>query len=1508
MVKPGGSANINGILYQLLRTLGEAVEIRLNNCGVEGDELEKALLIVEPVDGGDLQLRLAKTKRVEQIKAKSGGGTWSLKSVVENVLPDLYRGVCDSCDGDVEFVFTTEGRIGNWKETLAFFQSVELSSTNGVSERRHKMGNRRLTDDELIEQICKCVSSVAEFKNEARQTTRRKVLFMLSRFSMPNPLRLESLITSINNFLIAHVDIDEEVDGKRRELCSIVLELAANGDQTVTAAQLLQKANLPLSTFRNEKSVVKRLSSRLARRTAQDFYEKDLDVRFAKSISKPITILSSDSGYGKTWSLAGIAHSQARNEKSVAWVSAHRGNDAIAAEAANELWKQGLDRDRPLTLDRIARRRNRVLGLGHPQGNWAVVCVDDVSLAGAQQLVRLDWQDWGIALVMATSNEVADQIRISEAINRVDVVEFSLPELKDYMSKRDKDWALLSDPIREFIRRPILAKLFCDIGHENDANYRPENEFELMELFWAQISNPIDLAVLRDLASTVFEGDAHPIPAEFQLKRGIEDSVLGRLKKLGWLRNFNDGHFGFWHTRLLSFALAKSLALRFESGTIDIEELCELVQRCDYDSRNTRKIRFGYTPFDLLWLLRKSACRNIDEQGHWKILAALERYNGFGHEDKRLYETSIPYLGASIVPVLFERIKNIESDVENGLADRVFSALAKIVDVHNDELRDFVLKLLSSKEDSKLKLGLMLSAKFPLASDIDAIWDICCANSLVKNEKSADFQKDRLISRALEEICKLNINWLDAKLSTESNEHLPQLVYALAEIESEEAGHVWEKQKSRIMNVIAKSDYRCLVNAIHNFRDTGELSTLVDYCSCEEEWVALHSCAVLACMNPEMAINAVQKLDSNRLWFGGGSIAQSFAAGLAPEFVNKQLHVARRPDSDSFANILQGIGDRLDSASVRWALDWLNDVLKRELTKKERRRELHIPLGLVAKLKGQVALETFRAMRGTELETQLLDFADSRVEQLGMWHDWEFESVKLILMKIAGNRIAELANRMLESSSQQAKRMACKLSLIRSNRKTAKLLESLALSDERWMGETGSPTFLQNRAVEALAANAFNAELIRVILSLGGRISDQVGHLKFSHPAMTDDEIQPAVDILRGQDKSKYANAILAIGQSGRTDFVEAIQEQFLASELDSEIAEYCMLALEDLSDQSAPIFDRLVEQYRTGHFKHAVLKVLDRSKDATPFSYLKLLPKKSFDRLDQNVLRYVAKQEETKDLVHDLVRENIIDTEDLNFFTGNKPEELMDPRDEDDRNRLWEHATVGDGGFFNGDQTTAIEKLAEVDKENAYRLAVDILKSDKRFRTRMPPLLLKINSKEATEFLINFSADCLEQKMLREIGLALREHAEGTLVKQCFATALVNANRKQRRSLGSLCGYLKSEWVSAELRTLAFGDRCLLVSKMAQSSIRMHQKEESARKIIERINIEHQNEIWGAIESVVHLVDPALLAMPEDSFDFLALFRQLPHCFSMYANELIKSRLKKLESNLDSVTRRWKD
>jgi hypothetical protein len=141
----GGAATCHGIWYQALWCVLQAATARVLRAGDSSSENETDLqLILEP-SGGDALLERPDHRRVVQLKTRSGG-TWSLKQVVQQVLPDLYQAVDLGNTGEVSYEFVTEGGMGQWGQVRRFFESLGGRLPAGASDAQFSKAYEGLDD------------------------------------------------------------------------------------------------------------------------------------------------------------------------------------------------------------------------------------------------------------------------------------------------------------------------------------------------------------------------------------------------------------------------------------------------------------------------------------------------------------------------------------------------------------------------------------------------------------------------------------------------------------------------------------------------------------------------------------------------------------------------------------------------------------------------------------------------------------------------------------------------------------------------------------------------------------------------------------------------------------------------------------------------------------------------------------------------------------------------------------------------------------------------------------------------------------------------------------------------------------------------------------------------------------------------------------------------------------------------------------------------------------------
>lgn len=1515
----GGSANINGILYQILGTLDQAMNLRLEAMVTNRDEILQARLIIEPSGGGgDLQIHSPRGRRIQQWKAKSKGGTWSLAKVVEDVLPDLYLAVADDASNANErYEFISEGTIGDWQHTYEFFRSLpNLPSPSEVPEalakapKRHMVGRRKLSDHGLFQHILKLIRKREEIGREPSELTVKKLWHLLQRFEIPAPVKQEQLLTRINDFLYQYVEFTEDVDSKRRELCGILTELAAKGSCTISAESLLKNANIPLYSFREWKRLQHRLRNRLDEQLKKEQYDPSLDVRPSPAFQDAVTIISGESGQGKTWRLASAALVASQDDSLVVWVPSSRGSLDVATYVARELWNYGLEHDKHLDLDRIADRRQQ----SNPdiRNPWAIVCVDDVrSKDEALAILRLDWRKWGISLLITTSPEIATTIESKTKHMVAPVRDFNFSELRDYLERRGRSWVQIAHDIRELIRRPVLAKTYADIA-ANEPGFNPRTEYDLLEAAWKQISDPTDIGLMRTLAGT-FQGDPpiYPWPTELILKHGGTSEAVKRLIRQGWLRDVGDGNVAVWHNRFLDWALAKFLLNEFNTGKRSIDQLAKNLQQYCGDVPPNR-IQLGYVPMDLLWLLLAPDSQSAKRTDLWQLVQALESYGGLGHDDEGLYRNLLASLGERIVPVLIARTKHSGEEEGNGIPMRVAEALRLIGRHHHDAVCELTKSCLADEHVAMSELGLRLAMAFPKSADPEQIWQIHRSQILLEKPGAESHCRLSLSTKAFNLVAEAHLDWLKQKLvAVDNNETcLSSLVYALSNLgDSGPARRIWVETKALLFEKVPQHERRCLVFCILCFNDRDEYHRLEDWAGSNTNSLGGTSVWALACRDPNRAINVLAKVPIQQLYGITINLGRALLS-VPPEAmcVECERLIRERPEhAIHFIAMLSGHGDRLTASLVSLILDQLEAELQIGIQSNEEEKPVSIyhALDLVTGLHGAIILAELRKRRGLTLEDLLCTLACSRISKTSDWADHLFNSSFEILKRIGGSGFTRLINSMLSAEHWQLRMQGCEAAMIRPDKDTCTLLRTACLSDKYYDSNPTQDHIVQQRAIDSLAALCENGSLVKGVLKLGSKISPYVTELRKDKPFISDDDLHPAIDLLDKPESDLYPNAIITIGISGRVEYQERIETILRGVDCKSRVAQACLLALHDLASNCDRIQERLIEQYRSGHHKFLVLKFFNKC-NVPSDSYLRLIQGiNTLDDIDSRIVRFLAKDAKIRPYIEAPVRQ-LVDRDGWLMFDA---VDLLDPESDRDRNRLWELSLQSDSGIhIVGSKAQSIQKLAFSDPDAAFDIGIESLRTDRRDRDSIPRVLMQIAPDRAVIEICKSLGATNDKSMCCAIGRAFREFAKADQVIDPLSELLASPDWKRRRAGAFIAGFLDDEAITNKLQHLAYSDTNLAIYGIAQDAIRMRQKEAEAIKLINSMPEASSSEIWSCIDFIIQLTDPGILTLSSDPLGFLPQLEKQPFVIRKYAVDAINKHLKKVNESISSPMGRWKD
>ena len=251
-------------------------------------------------------------------------------------------------------------------------------------------------------------------------------------------------------------------------------------------------------------------------------------------------LIAGGSGVGKTWQLARLLEAYGEARQVATLVPTAKTTETLLSRAAHDLWQRGLGETSDLTLVAVSNfLRELAPDAVAPR---AVVSADDVQDVDlARDLVRQDWADWGMRLVLTVPRAVAQSLQLTDgdAIHVHSVGDFSVDEVDTLLKQRGRQWAELPPDLEKLLRKPILAGLLLQLPYTSFQD-APHSEYEIFERYWQRIAakgRPGDEGIVTALAAHMYQSNPYPLPRPMWREIGLDsEDALARLDAAGWLR------------------------------------------------------------------------------------------------------------------------------------------------------------------------------------------------------------------------------------------------------------------------------------------------------------------------------------------------------------------------------------------------------------------------------------------------------------------------------------------------------------------------------------------------------------------------------------------------------------------------------------------------------------------------------------------------------------------------------------------------------------------------------------------------------------------------------------------------------------------------------------------------------------------------------------------------------------------------------------------------------------
>ena len=598
-----GAATAAGVLYQATWAVLQLAQSKVAHRKANGD----LQLTLEPKGGGgDVVLRIGPARRVVQLKTLSRG-TWSLKDIVVDVLPDLYRAV-DVAEDSVRYEFVTEGGRGNWDEPERTFKTL--------AKRLADAGNDVPTADAQLDaaQPIRFGGSGGDFwqptgmslkglidrvvahlradggpaEGEPADVTRRKVWHLLARFEFDGGHTQAAVRRRVEAALLAIAPHRERVPNLFDELVGKVTERSTVNGAVLTRADLFASVGLADVVRADDRFEIARRCQRATHDGLNRAeYRPGWDVRRPvgpdAALTVPITVFTGDSGAGKSWAV--YARVAAAPTVAVTLTESSGNAAADLQVVANAVWQSALKHDETLPLANVAARLATAMGpaRGTP---WLTACIDQVDdVKVANDLLKVPLEDWGVQLVVGCPPHVAavfDRHREKhpDRVQVCGVDRFEESQLRDYLRMRLGDRRdSTPNALLDLLRTPILANIYCQLwtsrGGQREAA-EPTTEYELLDTYWLRVGtvegeHDMDELRLRELAGLVAGDGSYPWSVDQRKSVELDDACFGRLQRAGWLRKTPAAVrlVEVPHDRLLVYATARWLMGRVRETQLD---------------------------------------------------------------------------------------------------------------------------------------------------------------------------------------------------------------------------------------------------------------------------------------------------------------------------------------------------------------------------------------------------------------------------------------------------------------------------------------------------------------------------------------------------------------------------------------------------------------------------------------------------------------------------------------------------------------------------------------------------------------------------------------------------------------------------------------------------------------------------------------------------------------------------------------------------------------------------
>ena len=1510
MTQIGGPAAINGFLYQILHHLDWLASVTLRG-KLNDQEVEDAFLVLEPLGGGDAQAEGCDFYLVEQYKTRQVG-TWSLSDIVA-VLCDLRKSVPTSLPKSAKYRFVTDGRAGKldtFKSFLADMKLVDGPDKLDNSNKKQFSNNLTLTNREFFEYINKNTES----KIPQLNTDVCDVAFhLLSRFEMEFCASGNALAIKIERVLRCYApDLGDE-RRVREQLVGVVLEELSTGETWLDydgINRIFQHVGLSIERLHRLARLPKTMRALTHERLVRLKYKFDRDVRDVLEWpeDKPVLLISGESGVGKTWQLGHLLEVSGREGKIVNLVLNAVDREDMLAQASRDLWQRGLGETSDKTLPAVSLFLREL----DPDNSSSrpIIALDDVQdIDLARDLVRQDWADWGMRLILTVPRTVAQSLDMSDsyAVHVHSVDDFSVEELDTLLKKTQRRWADLQSDLKVLLRKPILAGLFLELPYCT-VQRAPCSEYEIIDQFWKRIAakgKQVDEGIVLALAAHVQKGKPYPLLRPTWQEIGLtEEKALERLETTGWLRSTESGEVVFAHDRLLNWAVAKSLVNQFERNELSIEDLSDFLASEGASQDQLVSVQLNYVLMDIMWLLAVDA---QNSQTLSMLVARMEDSSYLGSYGETLYVHLLPTLGQRAVPILLERLNEItdesEGDYRIGLIGKAFATLTQQESVTLKETVDTLLKATSRDQQNAALVPLTIK---PDVDNLNRLWELHQQRHDALEDKAAvsshtDYQASFAALRAG---ILLDLPWLRERILTAEmeKESVSELGYLLNALDHDDASVIWEETRHALMTKVPVSKPRSLLYCIARFKDLENLDFVIKHLSHSKDFASSAALSALSVLDPLAAIERLIEVDETDLYLFRNQWLPVLLRSQ-PELTRRRIYELTETNPRGFlfiVDIFQDRPDDMDEEMLHFLLNSLEDNLYKHLDEVlvEDPRWLYHPLDFLGRITCPELLAILQAAADGELEKMITEIAYSRLHTNSNIRDSIRENARRVLILMSGKGITSLIKRELESDHYWVRHGGLNWASVRADDGIVEGLVSIAsrpiLRDAD--GKIDSIYYQEfHQSTMALAALGEDTALVKVIKYIGlFGLPIDLAQLRAHCGPMSNTLTDFALQTLQEKEASKESllSALAITWLGGNPDLIPPMRMVLERADPEGLVARHACIALQELGDSSED-FTQLA---------YCLLKTKANSTWGLEaliwMGYRGLILLESWI-MDQGPLEPAAND----DLAIRALYENPSTRETgINlavarckcggYFSDSMYDIAAEANEVELRERIFDKA-FSTRPIVIQHLLQAIEGVAKFDVTRAMEAIVIGLKSHPKIERGLCLFLVRIAPETAAKMLINMVISTERKSLCRAAGRALRR-LDPEVVSDIVVDRM-SGLVSERKTIAELAGWVTTPAISEALASLVDHDSSVEVRNAALAALERHRQETNVLSLLAAFPSETSEQRWSLLVAILEAGDPYLLTDPVDSLWLGNIFSEdIPFKYEHHANLVIQQMQEK--------------